>query len=54
MRHESYGRRTIHVVVCVASLIAGIGHELSSLARTLESWVESHLRHGYLRVLILC
>jgi hypothetical protein len=35
MRHESYGRRTSDIAVCVANL----GHDLPSLARALGSWV---------------
>jgi hypothetical protein len=31
----------------------GLKHELSSLARKLDSWVESHRRHGCLCVFIL-
>jgi hypothetical protein len=34
--------------------LRSLRHELSSPARTLESWFESHLRHGCLCAFILC
>jgi hypothetical protein len=48
MRHELYGRRTTDVAVCVPTL----RHELSSLARTLESWVRGI--YVYVRLFCVC